>query len=122
MTADKKHFGVQELEKIIGREVRDKPVDRVILFGSRAQKTDDLYSDTDLLLVAETTRPFPERFKDFWGLIEQIPTPVEMLIYTPHEFERLKAEENPFIETVLEQGVVVYERSTQRSATMVGPS
>ncbi len=122
MTAEQSNFCVQELKEIIGREVRDKPVDRVILFGSRAQKTDDLYSDTDLLLVAETTRPFPERFKDFWELIYQIPPPVELLIYTPHEFERLKAEQNPFIETVLKQGVVVYERSTQRSATMVGPS
>ena len=113
---------VQELKKMIGRAVRDKPVYRVILFGSRAQTEEDPYSDTDLLLVAETSRPFPERFKNFWELIYQIPPPVELLIYTPREFERLQAEGNPFIETVLKQGVVVYERSTQRSATMVGPS
>lgn len=122
MKTQQRKICVQELKKMIGRAVRDKPVYRVILFGSLAQKKDDPYSDTDLLLVAETSRPFPERFKDFWELIYQIPPPVELLIYTPRELERLKAEENPFIESVLQQGVVVYERSTQRSAAMVGPS
>ncbi|HEY2931606.1 MAG TPA: nucleotidyltransferase domain-containing protein [Acidobacteriota bacterium] len=92
--------------------LRDKPVHQVILFGSRARRQEDAYSDTDLVLIADSARPFPERFRDFWELIYEIPPPVELMIYTPEEFRRLQEEENSFIMNVLDHGLIVYERSS----------
>jgi predicted nucleotidyltransferase len=81
---------------------------KAILFGSVARGEADAWSDLDLIIVADTARPFFERFKDFAGLYDVWPR-VELLIYTPDEFARMVAEERPLIMRALEQGVVLHE-------------
>jgi predicted nucleotidyltransferase len=98
-----------ELRVKLAPLLRGRPVRQVILFGSRARGEADAFSDTDLLIVAETQRPFPERCKDFMDLLRAIPTAVEMLIYTPEEFRRMREEARSFLATVLEEGIIVYE-------------
>jgi predicted nucleotidyltransferase len=81
---------------------------KAIVFGSVARGEADGWSDLDLVIVAETAWPFLERFKDFAGLYDVWPR-LDLLIYTPEEFARMVEEENPFIQRVLEEGVVVHE-------------
>jgi len=61
------------------------------VFGSGARGEADAFSDIDLIIVADTTRPFFERFKDFAGLYDVWPR-LELLIYTPEEFALLVEE------------------------------
>ena len=72
----------------------------VIAFGSVARGDPDEWSDLDLIIVAETSRPFLERFKDFAGL--------DLLIYTPAEFEHMIAEDNPLVVDAIREGVVLH--------------
>jgi predicted nucleotidyltransferase len=81
---------------------------KVIAFGSVARGDADAWSDLDLIIVADTTRPFFERFKDFAGLYDVWPR-LDLLIYTPEEFARMVAEERPLITQALAEGVVLYE-------------
>jgi predicted nucleotidyltransferase len=81
---------------------------KVVAFGSVARGESDAGSDLDLLIVADTTRPFFERFKDFAGLYDVWPR-LDLLIYTPEEFERMVAEENPFVTQALREGVVLHQ-------------
>jgi predicted nucleotidyltransferase len=81
---------------------------KAVAFGSVARGEADEWSDLDLVIVFETSRPFFERFKDFAGLYDIWPR-LDLLIYTPEEFERMVAEGNPFIERVLAEGVVIHE-------------
>ncbi len=81
---------------------------KVIVFGSVARGEADAGSDLDLLIVADTTRPFFERFKDFRGLYDLWPR-LDLLVYTPEELERMAAEDNPLIRQALEEGVVLHE-------------
>ena len=81
---------------------------RAIVFGSVARGEADEWSDLDLLVVADTTRPFFERWRDFAGLFDVWPR-LDLLVYTPAELERLRAEGRAFIEHVLAEGVVVHE-------------
>jgi uncharacterized protein len=78
------------------------------VFGSVARGDADAFSDLDLIIVADTTRPFFERFKDFAGLYDVWPR-LELLIYTPEEFALLVEEERPFIVRALEEGVLLHE-------------
>ena len=78
------------------------------MFGSVARGEADEGSDPDLVIVADTARPFLERYRDFAGLYDVWPR-LDLLIYTPAEFERMRAEGNPLIERVLAEGVVVHE-------------
>lgn len=81
---------------------------KVIAFGSAARGDADAWSDLDLIIVADTTRPFFERFKDFAGLYDVWPR-LDLLIYTPEEFALMVAEERPLITQALAEGVVLYE-------------
>ena len=41
---------------------------------------------------------------------------VDLLVYTPEEYERLKAEGHPLIERVEREGITVYARSESRGS------
>jgi predicted nucleotidyltransferase len=81
---------------------------KAIVFGSVARGDADAWSDLDLIIVADTARPFFERFKDFAGLYDVWPR-LDLLIYTPEEFARMVAEERPLISRALGEGVVLHE-------------
>jgi predicted nucleotidyltransferase len=81
---------------------------KVIVFGSVARGDADAWSDLDLIIVADTTRPFFERFKDFAGLYDVWPR-LDLLVYTPEEFQQMVAEDRPLISQALREGVVLYE-------------
>ncbi len=81
---------------------------RAIVFGSVARGEADEWSDLDLLIVAETPRPFFERFKDFAGIYDVWPR-LDLLVYTPGEFDQMVAQENPLVLRALDEGVVLHE-------------
>lgn len=64
------------------------------LFGSFARREIHPDSDIDLILVAETTLPFPERGLPFSDLRDRLPS-LEILVYTPEEFTRLTRDPSP---------------------------
>ncbi len=95
-----------ELKRQVAPRVRRAR--KVIAFGSVARGDADRWSDLDLIIVAETARPFFERFKDFSGLYDIWPR-LDLLIYTPQEFQRMLNEGNPLIARAVAEGVVLYE-------------
>ena len=100
---------IQDLEALRARLAPHlRRARRAIVFGSVARGEADEWSDLDLLVVADTTRPFFERWRDFAGLFDVWPR-LDLLVYTPAELEHLRAEGRAFIEHVLAAGVVVHE-------------
>lgn len=79
------------------------------LIGSRARGTADEHSDIDVIIVAESDRPEVERFRDYLPAILASPVGVDLLVYTPEEFERLRAEERPFLMHALKGAKVLHE-------------
>lgn len=70
-------------------------VRRIGYFGSYANGTWGVGSDLDLVAVVDAvTEPFARRAVT-WPL-EELPVPAEMLIFTPAEFERLRARGDRF--------------------------
>ena len=83
---------------------------KAILFGSYARGDADEYSDIDLIIIAESKQPFVERFKDFSDLWKVSPVKaIDVLVYTPQEFQEMCQRENPFIVRAVEEGKVIYE-------------
>ena len=79
------------------------------VFGSHARGEADAGSDIDVIVVAPTDRPPVERFRDYLSAILEAGVGVDLFVYTPEEFERMKAEERPFLMTALEYAKLVYE-------------
>ena len=83
--------------------------ERVILFGSRARGSSDQYSDLDLMIIKQTRKRFLERIKEVIRIIKPR-FGVDILVYTPDEFKRMVRSGNPFIQGVMKEGKILYEK------------
>lgn len=83
---------------------------KILLFGSAARDEDDRLSDLDIIVVAERVAPrFLDRIAEAYDLIDPRYA-LDILIYTPEEYARMRESENPLIETAEAGGRVLYER------------
>jgi predicted nucleotidyltransferase len=82
--------------------------EKIILFGSYSRGDEDRESDIDVIMVYNTPKPFMDRLKELY-LAWNIPKAVDILAYTPEEFDRM-SKESHFIQQVIEEGEVLYER------------
>ncbi len=80
---------------------------KIYLFGSFARGEADVYSDIDLIIVYETKKRFLKRLEELY-LLWDLPKAVDILAYTPEEFERLK-KEGGFVAQAIKEGKLIYE-------------
>ena len=98
-----------ELERCLGLLISRLSPQKIILFGSLAQEQTQLWSDIDLVVVADTTDRFLDRTKELLRLLQ--PTVgLDVLVYTPEEFDQLCLERTFFQEEILAKGKILYER------------
>lgn len=86
---------------------------KIIIFGSFARGDYHKGSDLDLVIVGE----FKERFIDRIGKIIELndsDLEMEVMVYTEEEFQKMIQQRRPFIEQVLEEGIVVYEKKENK--------
>ena len=98
----------RNIEKVIS-SLRSYDPQKIILFGSQARGDDDKYSDLDLVVVKETDERFLDRLETVYDLV-QPDFALDVLVYTPQELTDMCDRGNAFIEDVLKEGVVLYER------------
>ena len=103
-----KQTRAERLSRII-RGLEEYGAETGILFGSSARGDSDDYSDIDLIVVKRTDRRFLDRLGDIVDIIEPN-FALDVLVYTPEEFRRMRDEGNPLITRALEEGKVIYER------------
>lgn len=115
-------ISLDKIEEAVADVARENGAQCAILFGSHARGTATRRSDVDVIFVEETDLPFLKRLDRYLGpLVDRLHTPIEVLVYTPGEFERMK--DRPFIRQALEEGVVLYEHGKvqTRGKQMVVP-
>lgn len=100
----------KKLHRLLQQVLRYHP-QRVYVFGSYARGEQDSLSDVDLVIIKETDRPFFERIKEALSFIEEHGA-IDLLVYTPAEFEHMKDVQNAFIELLLEEGICIYDAET----------
>ena len=80
---------------------------RIVLFGSRAHGDVDEHSDVDLIVVYETDKRFLDRLAELY-LLWDLHLPVDILAYTPEEFDRM-CKESAFVSDAVANGRSIYE-------------
>jgi len=97
----------QELSRVVSELINLGAI-KIIQFGSSVREELSLTSDIDLIVIIKTDQNFVERSAEIYKKVK--PKDVDLLIYTPIEFNRMK-EESFFIQHVLKEGKVIYERN-----------
>ena len=102
-----------DIGKIISIIKRINP-EKIYLFGSHATASSDDQSDIDLLIIAPSyDRPLERRLKLRKMLAEyDRKFGLDLLIYTPNEFEMLSKETSSFICSAIKEGIKIYDHET----------
>lgn len=82
---------------------------KIILFGSEAHGTPRADSDIDLVVIKETKERFLQRLKKVASIVESWDA-MDVLVYTPKEWEQGLQTGNYFIKELEETGKVIYEK------------
>jgi len=98
------------IQTIVSRIAETIHPQKIILFGSWARGERGPHSDIDILVIEESSQPRPQRYAQvrrlFWGM----GLPMDILVYTPEEFERYQSVPGSFTHTVAQEGKVLYAR------------
>ena len=100
---------MRDLEDKIIETFRPFKPERIILFGSMARTDHDEESDVDVIVVYETDKRFLDRLEELYSSWN-IPKAVDILAYTPAEYEKMSTE-SAFMQRILSEGKILYERS-----------
>lgn len=98
------------LSNITQRTVEKFQPDRVLLFGSYAYGTPDIYSDVDLLVVMDSDEPMAQRIRQVLEVAEVPFLPMDVIVRTSAEIKERLAMGDFFIAEILEKGKVLYQR------------
>ncbi|HIC91375.1 MAG TPA: nucleotidyltransferase domain-containing protein [Syntrophaceae bacterium] len=106
---DMGNCGDSKIKRVVECIKRYDP-EKIIIFGSYVRGEADEYSDLDFVVIKKTKRRFIKRLIEVARLIDNDLGKVDIFVYTPQEFKRMIEEENPFIEQVIKEGRVIYEK------------
>jgi predicted nucleotidyltransferase len=88
-------------------QLKDLGAKKIILFGSLARDRVSLFSDIDLLVVFQDSRPPRELTRWVYQNMDAREG-VDILAYNQETFEKMS--ERPFLRHALKEGKVLYER------------
>lgn len=100
----------KRLKKLLNHLQHHKP-EKIYLFGSWARGEGDDLSDIDLVVCMESDLPFLERTRNLMNNLPEDIGAVDMLVYTPAEFNQMQIDGNAFTEMILEEGKLIYGRN-----------
>ena len=99
------------LSRVLERLVRNFAPERIVLFGSYAKGTSRPGSDVDLLVVADLEGEPVVHLRRARQLAADSFPPVDIVLCTPEEVAEASIARSPFLLSVLESGITVYNRS-----------
>ena len=101
---------LDDIRETLTPALEETGVLRAIVFGSHARSEAREFSDLDLVIVAESERGFVSRFKDFYPVITAWNWAMDLIVYTPAEYETMRSKGRGFAIMLETEGVVIYER------------
>jgi len=99
------------IERIVGYAARVSEPEEIIVFGSMANGTHNVYSDLDLLLVMDrdfSRKQIAEQVKQF---AHELAITADVLVYSKQEIEQASRQPYSFLASVLKSGRIAYKKS-----------
>jgi predicted nucleotidyltransferase len=104
------------LARITGALRRTFSAQRIVLFGSFARGDQNRASDLDVVVIADTNLPFCDRIGLALRACSEASRrlPVEVLVYTPVEWDRMVSERHSFARLIEREGRILHDEQSQR--------
>jgi len=99
----------RELNRWLPLLITHEQPNKIILFGSYCAGQVGEWSDLDLVIIKETKARFLDRTRQVLELLKPR-VGVDVLVYTPTEFEKLSQERVFVRQEIVAKGRVIYER------------
>jgi predicted nucleotidyltransferase len=99
------------LEKVTRTIVERFNPKRIVLFGSHARGDAGSDSDLDVFIEMQTSRRPPERAIEVSAAFGLRPWPLDVVVYTPAEVQRLRGVSGTLLSVIEKEGKVLYEQS-----------
>ena len=103
----------EKIKKIVGIIVAEHDPIRVVLFGSCATGNISKDSDVDLIVIKTSDKPRFQRGFEIRKSLMTAGVPIDLLVYTPEEFEEAKNTRFSFLSMSLKGSKVLYEKQIQ---------
>jgi len=101
-------FDYAEAERVIEMAKRNLGPDIIIMFGSVVNGTANEDSDLDLVLVKESDEDRTIRSAKARLALEDSNIPVDVIVYTPEEFEKDLSNEYSLVHEAMTTGRIVH--------------
>lgn len=98
------------LDQVTRKIVERFDPERVVLFGSRARGESRDGSDLDLFVEMQTDRQPPERAIEVAAIFGLRPWPLDVVVYTPAEVQRLRQVRGSLLSIIEAEGKLLYAR------------
>ena len=83
---------------------------RIVLFGSHARGDAGSDSDLDVFIEMQTSQRPPERAIEVSAAFGLRPWPLDVVVYTPEEVQRLRGVSGTLLSVIEKEGKVLYEQ------------
>jgi len=103
-------INTSKINEVIHRITINYNPESIILFGSYACGNPNIDSDLDLLIVKQTELPRHQRTSEVRKYLYGMMIPMDLLVYTPNEFEDEKNQKYSFLNSIISNSKVLYER------------
>lgn len=101
-----------EIKRVVAILQEQYKPDKIILFGSCSRDDFSEDSDIDLLIVKETSERPVDRLREVYALVYSPDhyLALDPLVYTPGELAQRLASGDFFVQEIMHEGKVLYER------------
>ncbi|MEI6500012.1 MAG: nucleotidyltransferase domain-containing protein [Armatimonadota bacterium] len=99
------------IEEMVRRIVEAVHPDKIILFGSHARGEAGPDSDVDLMVIAPSDEDRAHRLLPVYGALRDVGVAKDVVWWTQEEIDDWRNVRGHFINRVLRDGKVLYERS-----------
>ncbi len=86
---------------------------KIMVFGSCAREEAQWDSDLDLFVVMNTDLSFVDRALEIRNLFEQVPCPLDIVVYTPAEVAYWRTIPSSFVYQIFAEGRLLYDRTSE---------
>ena len=99
-----------KINEIVNKIALNFNPEKIFLFGSYATGNPNQESDLDLLIIQESKLPRYKRVFEIRKLLIGSMIPMDIIVYTPDEFENEKEVKFSFINNAIKTSKLLYER------------